>query len=89
MNQIRDRLSEALEQYRLRLASAQAEGFLALLGLVSGVAAGTIIVGFRYAIEFLQGGFMPGLASEAFEALDPFHRFALPAAGGLALGLAY
>ncbi len=59
------------------------------MGLVSGVAAGTIIVGFRYAIEFLQHGFMPDLPSEAFEALEPIQRFALPAGGGLLLGLAY
>ena len=59
------------------------------MGLFSGVAAGTLTVAFRYAIEFMQNGLMPALPGEAFEWLDPFHRFALPAAGGLVLGIAY
>ena len=59
------------------------------MGLLSGVAAGTLIAAFRYAIEFIQNGLMPALPGEAFEWLDPFHRFALPAAGGLVLGVAY
>ena len=82
-------IAESLERYRLRLTAAQAEGFLAFLGLLSGVAVGTLIVAFRYAIEFIQNGLMPALPGEAFEWLDPFHRFALPAAGGLVLGVAY
>ena len=32
---------------------------------------------------------MPALPGAAFELLDPFHRFVLPAAGGLVLGVAY
>ena len=59
------------------------------MGLLSGVAAGTLIAAFRYAIEFIQNGLMPALPGEVFEWLDPFHRFALPAAGGLVLGVAY
>lgn len=89
MSSLRDKLSLALERERLDLASGRAYGFLATLGLASGLLAGGIIVAFRYTIELLQRGLMPDLPGEAFEWLDPWHRMLLPAAGGLGLGLAF
>lgn len=85
----RARLSDWLERYRLSLASSQADGFLAVLGLLSGLAAGALIVAFRYAVTGLQQLYMPDLPGEAFEFLDPWMRFALPAGGGCVLALGY
>lgn len=82
-------LSEHFDRYRFGLASAQADGLLALLGLVSGVCAGLIIVGFRWSITAMQQLHMPALPGEAFEWLDPAARFAVPIVGGLLIGLGY
>lgn len=89
MKKIRETLSLALERERLELAAGRAYGFAAALGLASGLIAAGMIVAFRYTIEGLQHGLMPDLPGEAFEWLEPWQRFALPAAGGVALGLAF
>ncbi len=44
MKSLFNNLAERLERYDIRLAAVQAEGFLAFLGLVSGIAAGALIV---------------------------------------------
>ncbi len=89
MNDLTRRAGELLERYRLRLASSQADGFLALLGLLSGIAAALVIVAFRYTVTGIQQGYMARLPGEAFEWLEPALRFAVPAGGGIALGVAY
>ncbi|MEX2480372.1 MAG: chloride channel protein [Gammaproteobacteria bacterium] len=86
---LRSRLRERLEGYHLRLAAAQADGVLALLGLVTGIAAGLAIVAFRFLVTALQSDLATGLPEATFEALEPWLRFALPATGGIVLGLIY
>lgn len=82
-------VGDRLERYRLGLASSQADGFLAVLGLLSGIAAGLLIVAFRYTTSAIQHGYMRDLPGEAFESLDPAMRFILPTAGGALLGVSY
>ncbi|HDZ39837.1 MAG TPA: chloride channel protein [Marinobacter sp.] len=64
---------------------------LAVLGLLSGLITGGVILAFRLAIEWPLGYFLPGdssavFASEAFERLDVFTRGVLPFAGALGIG---
>ncbi|MBL1272390.1 MAG: chloride channel protein [Oceanospirillales bacterium] len=64
---------------------------LAVLGLLSGLVTGGVILVFRLAIEWPLGYFLPGdgseaFPSEAFENLDIVTRGILPFAGALCLG---
>lgn len=78
-----------LERLRLRLAGVDALPQLAILGLVSGLLAGAVIILLRLVIENSQSSFLPGGSTENYEALSTFTRFLLPAAGGLAIGLIF
>lgn len=78
-----------LEKFRTRLASVDALPQLAVLGLISGLLAGTVIIAFRLLIENSQLAFLPGGSSENYEALSMLTRFALPAAGGLLIGIIF
>ena len=89
MSDTRKRLGDWLDRNRFGLASGRADGFLAILGLVSGVCAGFIIVGFRLSVTALQQLHMPGLPGDSFESLDPLTRFAVPTAGGLLIGIGF
>ncbi|HCW88494.1 MAG TPA: chloride channel protein, partial [Marinobacter sp.] len=60
---------------------------LAVLGLLSGLVTGAVILLFRLAIEWPLEQFLPGRESEAFEQLDWITRGLLPLSGALALGL--
>lgn len=71
---------------QVRLASHRGLLLLALLGLLSGLASGLIIVIFRLFVEAIQTGFLPGHDPENYEGLSVFWRFALPVAGGLLVG---
>lgn len=62
---------------------------LALLGVACGLLAGAVMIGFRLAVEGVQGAFLPGGDAENYEALSAGMRFFLPLAGGLAVGLAF
>ncbi len=83
------RLRERVESWRLGLAAGRSDGILALLGLASGLAAGGIIVGFRYTVSGVQQLYMTGLPPEAFEWVETSLRVALPTVGGLVLGICY
>ncbi len=78
-----------LDRFRSRLASVDALPQLAILGLVSGVLAGAVIVLFRLAIENIQISFLPDGDTENYEALSATLRFGLPAIGGLVIGLIF
>ena len=78
-----------LDRFRSRLANVDALPQLAILGLVSGVLAGVVIVLFRLAIENTQISFLPDGNTENYEALSATLRFGLPAIGGLVLGLIF
>ena len=62
---------------------------LIVLGLACGLLVGCVTLAFRMAVELLQASFLPGGDPENYEALGATARFLLPAAGGLALGLAF
>ncbi|NOX76903.1 MAG: CBS domain-containing protein [Gammaproteobacteria bacterium] len=78
-----------LERFRTRLASVDALPQLAVLGLLSGLMAGAVIVAFRLLVENVQGGLLPGGDIEAYEKLPLLVRFLLPALGGLAIGVLF
>ncbi len=73
--------------FRRRLSGVDALPQLAVLGLLSGLITGGVILLFRLAIEWPLEYFLPGTGSESFEQLDILTRGLLPLAGALALGL--
>lgn len=73
--------------FRRRLADVDALPQLALLGLLSGIVTGAVILLFRLAIELPLTYFLPGSGSESFEQLGLVTRGVLPFAGAVALGL--
>ncbi len=85
------KMVDLLERLRLRLAGFNAQPLLALLGLISGLISGVIIILFRKAIEISQTGILPdqraGESTEDFELLSMAWRFFLPVSGGLILAL--
>ncbi len=60
-----------------------------MLGLLSGVLAGSVIVLFRYLVEGFQDFMLPGTGAENYEALPAWARVALPVGGGLLLGIIF
>ncbi|MES9900268.1 MAG: chloride channel protein [Sedimenticola sp.] len=80
---------ELLEQLRLHLSRPDALIQLALLGLITGLLAGGIIVLFRVIVEAAQLGLLPGSHAESFETLPAWARLLLPLLGGLVIGLAF
>lgn len=84
---LRRKLSRKAEHLRDRLAGIDALPQLTLLGLITGVLAGVVIVIFRLLIDLPLEWLLPQ-HSENFEALARWMRFALPFTGALLLGLA-
>lgn len=78
-----------LKHFRERLSHVDALPQLAILGLLSGLLAGGVIVLFRLTIEHIQASFLPGGGTENYEALSATTRFLLPTAGGLLIGLIF
>lgn len=72
---------------RRRLSGADALPQLAVLGLLSGLITGGVILLFRFAIEWPLEHLLPGAGSESFEELDLLTRSILPLAGAVVLGL--
>jgi chloride channel protein, CIC family len=82
----RKRLNHRAESLRDQLASSDSLPQLALLGLVTGIIAGAVIVLFRWAVEIPLGYFLPN-NFENFEAISSIMHFALPITGAVLLGL--
>ncbi|MCW8904605.1 chloride channel protein [Sedimenticola sp.] len=78
---------DQLEQLRLHLSRHDALLQLSLLGLLTGLLAGTVIVLFRLVVEQTQAGFLADGLPENYEALSPWLRFLLPIAGALIIAL--
>ena len=78
-----------LDRFRSRLANVDALPQLTILGLASGLLAGSVIVLFRLAIENTQISFLPDGGTENYEALSATWRFGLPAIGGLVIGVIF
>ena len=62
---------------------------LTLLGLLSGLLAGTVVLAFRVAINLGQQYLLPPGGDGNYEALAPWLRIVLPASIGLLLGLLF
>jgi H+/Cl- antiporter ClcA len=77
-----------LESLRLRLSRPDALFWPALLGLLTGLSAGIVIVAFRLAVEGSQGMMLPG-HGENYEALPVAVRLALPLVGSLLIGILF
>jgi CIC family chloride channel protein len=78
-------LSARLDELRLHLARPDALIGLSLLGLCTGVVAGSVIVAFRLVVESAQEALLPGSGAENYEALPGWARLLLPLVGGLLL----
>jgi len=86
LTRLRQRSSLAAEHWRNRLAHVDALPQLSLLGLLTGVLAGSLILAFRLVVEFPLAEWLPE-QGENFEGLAPQWRFFLPLTGALLLGL--
>src|SRR5690606_142950 len=75
-----------LQLFQRSLANVEALPQLAILGLLSGLATGLVVLLFRLAIEGPLVFLLPGADAENFEALDPMVRGLLPLAGALLVG---
>jgi len=82
-------LKSFFEFQRLSLAAEDALFPMALLGAISGLLAGIIMLGFRLLFETTQMQFLPGNSTENYEALPIWILFVLPLVGGLLLGLLF
>lgn len=80
---------QALDRLRDHLAHAEAVLPLALVGLISGLLTGTVIIAFRWLTEHAQIMLTPIAGPEAFEELSWSYRLGLPVAGGLFIGLIF
>ncbi len=76
-----------MNRFRLRLANAEAVPQLALLGLLSGIITGAVIILFRQLLSLLLENGLPEGNDENFEGLAAHWRFILPIGGALALVL--
>ncbi len=77
-----------MESIRLRLAHPDALYWHALLGLVTGLIAGVIIVAFRLVVEGAQDAMLP-MHGENYEALGLVQRLLLPLLGAVLIGLLF
>jgi len=82
---LRQWAADRLDEARIRMARPGALVSLALLGLVTGVLAGGVIIGFRLLVEGAQRGILPGGQAEDFESLGAGGRMLLPILAALLL----
>ncbi|NOG61279.1 MAG: chloride channel protein [Proteobacteria bacterium] len=82
-------LLDYLIRIRVLLAGKQALFALSLLGLLTGILAGGVIILFRFSIEYTQTFFLPGADPENYEGLSWQVRILITSAGGLILGVLY
>lgn len=81
-----ERLTHWIETFRDRLADADSLPQLTVLGLLTGILAGLIIIAFRLVIELPLDFWLPD-SFENFEAIDPRLHFYLPLVGACLLGV--
>jgi len=85
---IKQFVSRHLDNLRLRLAARRAPWELALLGILSGLMAGVVMVAFRLVTEIPQITFLDS-NHENYEALSAVWLLLLPTFGGLTVGLLF
>ena len=78
-----------IERSQFRLAGPDALLQLAVLGLLTGVITGAVIVLFRLLVEESQDLLLPGSGSEGYERLSLGARFLFPVVSGLLLAFLY
>jgi chloride channel protein, CIC family len=78
-----------LVRTRVLLAGKRALFALSLLGLMTGILVGCVIILFRFSIEYSQMFFLPGADPENYEGLSWQVRLLITSAGGLFLGLLF
>jgi len=83
---LKDRIHNRFELWRDRLSGLDALPQLTVLGLLTGVCAGIVIVVFRYLVEIPLYFFLPE-NTENFEGLSASAHFWLPFIGALSLGV--
>ncbi|OOZ40260.1 hypothetical protein BOW53_08420 [Solemya pervernicosa gill symbiont] len=76
-----------IDHQRLRLSSSDALIQFAILGVLSGLCAGGVIILFRFLIETTQASFLPQGSTENYEALDLVMRFSIPLFGAAIVAL--
>ncbi len=74
----------SIKTFRRRLASIDSVPQFALLGVLSGLVTGLVIIAFRLAIEWPLSHLLDA-GPESFESLHPLFAFALPISGALLL----
>jgi chloride channel protein, CIC family len=89
MHKVIERIKAYLEAKQLLLAGTRGVWLLALLGLLSGVIVGMIVILFRLLIETTQSSFLPDGDPEHYELLQWTERLLLPMTGGVILGLLF
>jgi CIC family chloride channel protein len=86
---LRSAWSHWLDESRIRLARPDALLQLALLGLLTGVLAGGVIILFRLFVEGVQEAILPGEGPENYEGLPLWARLVLPLIGALLLAVMF
>ncbi|PID45104.1 MAG: chloride channel protein [Proteobacteria bacterium] len=89
INTIKEAWLNWLEHGRIQLARPDASMHLALVGLITGFLAGSVIVIFRLLVEDTQDLLLPGTGAENYEELSVAGRFFLPTIGGILLALLF
>jgi len=89
MGSLKSHLNQRFAKFRLSMATVEGVPQLALLGAISGIIAGLVIVAFRILIEYTQMSFLPGGDPENYEGLSPVMRLLLATVGGLVVGLLF
>ncbi len=77
------------DKFNSRLANASALPILSLLGMVSGIVVGLLIVLLRFLIEWSQASFLPGADPENYEGLSWMARASFLMVGSLILAIIY
>lgn len=85
LTSLRHRAGERLDEARIRMARPNALLSLSLLGLVTGLLAGGVIVAFRLLVDGSQAALLPSGLAEDFESLDPMGRLLMPIAAAVLL----
>ena len=85
----KNKINQWVERSHFRLAGPDALMQLAILGLITGIITGAIIVGFRLLVEETQDLLLPGSGSEGYERLSLGLRFLFPVISGLLLALLF
>ena len=78
-----------LDEARIRLARPDALLQLSLLGLISGLLAGFVIIVFRLVVEETQDWLLPGSGSENYELLSSTEAFIYPLLGAVAIAIMF